>query len=148
MTTFANALACLLALAFSCVLWRGKITLLKESLLLLGFLLVAETFTCLACYSMGPAYENYPLRMVALSLCFSTTKLPVKRRRYLVLAQALWLWVELVGYCSFANIGMEISWIRILAIAVVGTCSSLLSKMSRNIEFCLMVLWVAIWMFF
>lgn len=148
MTPFANAAACLLALAFSCILWRGKISLLKESMLLLGFLFLAEGFTLLACYSMGPAYENYPLRMLALSLCFSTTKLPVKRRRYLVLAQALWLWVELVGYCSLAKMGMEISWVRILAITAVGTCCSLLSRMSRNIEFCILVFWVAIWMFF
>lgn len=148
MSPLMNALACLMALCFAMFLWRDKISLLKESLLILGFWVIASVFTLLVSGVSDPLAEHYPLRMLAICLCFSTTSLPYKRRRYLVLAQALWLWIEAFGGIALAYRGFDFTWTRILAIAAITVCSTLLSKISKEMEFCLMVFWIAIWMFF
>lgn len=148
MTPLMNSLACLMALALAVFLWRGKISLLKESCLILGFFVISSVFTLLTVGVENPQIEHYPLKMLALCLCFSTTALPHKRRRYLVLAQAFWLWVELFGGISLAYRGFDFTWTRPCAIFVVGSCCSLLSKITKEMEFCLMVFWIAIWIFF
>lgn len=148
MNALTNSMACLLALGFAMFLWRGKISLLKETLLILSFLMVSELFTFFAGDLSNPGLEHYPLRMLALCLCCSTTGLPVKRRRYLVLAQVLWLWIELFGGISLSYRGFDMPWTRIIAIAGMASCSTLLTRISREMEFCLMVFWIAIWMFF
>lgn len=148
MTPLFNSLACLMALALAFFLWRGRIFLLKEGLLILGFLLVSCVFTLLAGDPLDPSIEHYPFKMLALCLCFSTTRLQRKRRRYLVLAQALWLWVELFGAVALSYRGVDVSWIRVLDIFLGGVCCCFLSKVSKEMEFCLMVFWIAIWILF
>lgn len=148
MTPLANALACLLALACARFLWRPKISLLKESLTILAFALVSCFYTYMACDMDLMQTEFYPFRMMALFLCFSTTELPHKRRRFLVLAQTAWLWIEFFGGISLFYRGLEMPWIRIAAIAGVAFGSSFLSRINREMEFCLMVFWIAIWAFF
>jgi len=148
MNALTNSLACLMALGFAMFLWRGKISLFKETGLVLAFLLASGLFTFFAGDKPNPQMELYPLRMVALCLCCSTTGLPVKRRRYLVLAQVLWLWIELFGGISLYYRGLDVPWTRIVAIAGMAGCSTLLSRISKGMEFCLMVFWIAVWMFF
>ena len=41
-----------------------------------------------------------------------------------------------------------VAWTRILAIFWMGFCSTFLSKISKEMEFCLMVFWLAVWVFF
>ncbi|MCR5379164.1 MAG: hypothetical protein K6E57_09475 [Fibrobacter sp.] len=148
MTLLFHALACLMALGLAGFLWRGRISLFKESLLMIGFLLVFGVYTFLAGNVADPTMEHYPFRMLALCLCFSTTALPHKRRRYLVLAQAMWLWVEFFGALVLFYRGFDVPWVRIASIFVVGFGSSFLSRINREMEFCLMVFWIAIWVFF
>jgi len=92
--------------------------------------------------------ENYPFRMLALTLCVFTTGLRESRRRFMVLAQIFWLWVELVGAVSIFQIGEEVPWFRLVAIAEIGIGCSFMARISREIEFGLIVLWMAVWMFF
>ncbi|WP_407442894.1 hypothetical protein [Fibrobacter sp.] len=148
MTPLMNALACLLALASARFLWRDKVSMLKESLILLGFLLISCFYTYFAADMSLVQMEHYPFRMLALFLCFSTTELPRKRRRYLVLAQTAWLWVEFFAGISLFYRGLDMPWIRITAIAGIAFGSSFLSRINREMEFCLMVFWIAIWVFF
>lgn len=148
MSPVVNTLACLMSLAFAMFLWRGKISLLKESCLILCFFIISCIYTILAAGVDNMQIEHYPFKMLALCFCFSTTALPHKRRRYLVLAQAFWLWVELFGGISLAYRGFDFLWTRPCAIFVIGCCCSLLSKITKEMEFCLMVFWIAIWIFF
>lgn len=148
MNAMTNSLACLISLCFAMLLWRGKITLQKESTLMLLFLLVAGIFSYFAGNPEECSLEHFPLRMFAFGLCVSTAGLPVKRRRYLVLAQLLWLWIEVFGGVSLYYRGFEMPWTRILAIAGMSICSVFLSRISKEMEFCLMVFWIAVWMFF
>lgn len=152
MTPLMNSLACLLSVAFAMFLWKeirdNRFLVLRETLLLVGFLLMAGTFTFLAGDMQDPALEHYPFRMLGLCLCCSTTSLRNKRRKYLVLAQVFWLWVELFGGITLFYHGLDMPWTRITAIASMAACSTLLSKISREMEFCLMVFWIAVWIFF
>ena len=86
--------------------------------------------------------------MVALALCVFTTGLRENRRRFMVLAQTFWLWVELVGNASLYQMGAEAPWIRLAAIAGIALGCSFMARISREIEFGLIVLWMAVWMFF
>lgn len=147
MTPFVNALACLLSLASAMFLWRYKSSFYRNSLLLVGFMIIFGVFSFFG-GEMGGELEHYPFKMLALSLCFSTTSLKVRRRRYMVLAQVFWLWIELFGGISLYYRGFDIAWTRIIAIAGIAFFSSLLSKISREMEFCLMVFWIAVWIFF
>ncbi|MCQ2055185.1 MAG: hypothetical protein MJY82_07840 [Fibrobacter sp.] len=148
MTPLIHALACLLVLGLASFLWRGKITLLKESLLILAFFLLSVLFTILAGDLRDPNMELYPFRMLALCLCFSATTLHSKRRRYLVLAQVFWLWVELFGSLALFYRGFDVPWLRLVAIGGIAFGSSFLSRINREMEFCLMVFWIAVWTFF
>jgi len=148
MTPLMSSLACVMALAQAFFLWRGKISLLKEGLLLFGFFVISCVFTLLVGSPNDQQIEHYPLQMLALCLCFSTTSLPRYRRRYLVMAQALWFWVVLFGGISLAYRGIEFPWARALAILALCCCSTLLSRISKEMEFCLMVFWIAIWILF
>lgn len=152
MTPFVNALACLLSLASAMFLWRYKSSFYRNSLLLVGSMLVFGIFTFFGgdMFEGGcqPVLEHYPFKMLALCLCFSTTSLKVRRRRYMVLAQIFWLWIELFGSISLFYRGFDVAWTRIIAIAGIAFFSSLLSKISKEMEFCLMVFWIAIWVFF
>jgi len=152
MTPLMNALACLLSVGFAMFLWHrskdGRLHILRECSLLTGFLLVAGTYTFFAGDMMDPSMEHYPFRMLGLCLCCSTAGLPIKRRRYLVLAQVFWLWVELFGGISLFYHGVDVPWTRVAAIACMAVCSTFLSRISREMEFCLMVFWIAVWIFF
>lgn len=148
MTPLMNALACVMSLCFAVFLWREKISIFKDGALIFCFFVVSCCFAFFVGDVDDPLLEYLPLRMLALCLCVSTTSLPHKRRRYLVLAQAFWVWVELFGGISLAYRGIEFAWTRVLAIAAITLCSTLLSKISREMEFCLLVFWIAIWMFF
>ena len=64
MTPLIHALACLLVLGLASFLWRGKITLLKESLLILAFFLLSVLFTILAGDLRDPNMELYPFRKI------------------------------------------------------------------------------------
>lgn len=149
MTTLPNALACVFILGCATFLWRKNSGFYKNGLLLAFALLLFCLFSFFAFDgSLGPAGEMYPFRMMGLCLCFSTTSLPKYRRRYLVLAQGLWCWIELFGGISLYYRGMDAAWTRIIALVGMTFCSTLLSRISREMEFCLMVFWIAIWIFF
>lgn len=151
MTPLLNAFACLLALGCALFLWREKSSLYRNGALLAGFLLLFGVFTYFGAADSlvtDPSLEHYPFRMLALCLCFSTTSLPLYRRRYLVLAQVLWLWIELFGGIALYYRGFDVAWTRIAAIAGLALGSTFLSRISREMEFCLMVLWLAVWVFF
>ena len=66
----------------------------------------------------------------------------------MVLAQTFWLWVELVGNVSLYQVGEEAPWIRLAAIAEIALGCSFMTRISKEIEFGLIVLWMAVWMFF
>ncbi len=153
MTPLANALACLIALGCALFLWRKGSSPYRNGALLAGFLLLFGVFTYFGgemfdARSINLSLEMYPFRMMALCLCLSTTSLALYRRRYLVLAQALWFWVELFGGIALFYRGLDVAWTRILAIFWMGFCSTFLSKISKEMEFCLMVFWLAVWVFF
>lgn len=153
MTPLANALACLIALGCASFLWRKGSSPYRNGALLAGFLLLFGVFSYFGgemfdARLSDPVLEMYPFRMTALCLCFSTTSLAFYRRRYLVLAQALWFWIELFGGIALYYRGFDMAWTRILAIFWMGFCSTFLSKISKEMEFCLMVFWLAVWVFF
>jgi hypothetical protein len=56
--------------------------------------------------------------------------------------------VELVGNISLFQMGEEAPWIRLAAIAEIALGCCFMAKISREIEFGLIVLWMAVWMFF
>jgi hypothetical protein len=66
----------------------------------------------------------------------------------MVLAQTFWLWVELLGNISLYQGGEEAPWIRLAAIAEIALGCCFMARISREIEFGLIVLWMAVWMFF
>ncbi|MBO6076879.1 hypothetical protein [Fibrobacter succinogenes] len=148
MTPLANSLSCLIALGCASFLWRKGSSPYRNGGLLAGFLVLFGVFTCFAGETIDPTLEHYPFRMLALCLCLSTTSLPLYRRRYLVLAQSLWCWIELFGGIALYYRGIDIAWTRILALLSMTLCSTFLSKISKEMEFCLMVFWLAVWVFF
>ena len=149
MTALANSLSCLIALGCAMFLWRKGSSPYRNGALLAGFLVLFSLFTYLAGdISADPTLEHYPFRMLALCLCLSTTSLPLYRRRYLVLSQSLWCWIELFGGIALYYRGIDIAWTRILAVLGMTLCSTFLSKISKEMEFCLMVFWLAVWVFF
>ena len=149
MTALANSLSCLIALGCASFLWRKGSSPYRNGALLAGFLVLFCLFTYFAGdSSVDPTLEHYPFRMLALCLCLSTTSLSLYRRRYLVLAQALWCWIELFGGIALYYRGFDIAWTRILALLSMSLCSTFLSKISKEMEFCLMVFWLAVWVFF
>lgn len=149
MTALANSLSCLIALGCASFLWRKGSSPYRNGALLAGFLVLFSLFTYFAGdISVDPTLEHYPFRMLALCLCLSTTSLPLYRRRYLVLAQSLWCWIELFGGIALYYRGIDIAWTRILAVLGMTLYSTFLSKISKEMEFCLMVFWLAVWVFF
>lgn len=148
MTALSNAVACLLALAVTVFYWRSPLKLFKETLIILLSLALFCVYTYFAGDSLTGQMEHYPFRMLALALCFSTTALPKKRRRYLVMAQVLWLWVEFFGALSLYYRGIDVPWTRLVAISGVCFGSTFLSRISHEMEFVLMAYWIAIWVFF
>lgn len=147
MSMFANAVACLLCLIFAFVLWMQK-GMLRITLMMLIAVMTCCLYTSFAGNLAIPTLESYPFRMVALTFCVYTTRLHENRRRYMVLAQTFWLWVELVGNVSLFQMGEEAPWIRLAAIAEIALGCCFMAKISREIEFGLIVLWMAVWMFF
>lgn len=143
-----NAMGCFLALGGALFLWRTPLKLFKEVGVILCLLTIFCTYSYLTMDSADFSVESYPFRMLALSFSFSTTALTNNRKRYLVLAQVLWLWVEVFGGISLFYRGFEIPWLRFLAIAAGSLGSCCLSRISRGMEFALMVYWIAIWIFF
>ncbi len=147
MSMFANAVACLLCLVFAAFLWKIKgmyrITFVMFLIVMTSFL-----YTAFAGNLVNPMLENYPFRMVALTFCVFTTGLRDNRRRFMVLAQTFWLWVELLGNISLYQGGEEAPWIRLAAIAEIALGCCFMARISREIEFGLIVLWMAVWMFF
>ncbi|MCQ2089146.1 MAG: hypothetical protein MJY93_02745 [Fibrobacter sp.] len=152
MTPLLNAVVCLLSLGCAMFLWRERSSLYKNSLLIIGFLVLNMVYTYFGAEVATPSeaalLESYPFKMLGLCLCFSTTALQHKRRRYLVIAQVFWLWIEVFGGISLYYRGIDISLIRIAAIGGIAFLSSRLSRITREMEFCLMVFWIAIWVFF
>ena len=149
MTALANSLSCLIALGCASFLWRKGSSPYRNGALLAGFLVLFSLFTYFAGdISVDPTLEHYPFRMLALCLCLSTTSLPLYRRRYLVLAQSLWCWIERFGGIALYYRDIDIAWTRILAVLGMTLCSTFLSKISKEMEFCLMVFWLAVWVFF
>jgi len=149
MTALANSLSCLIALGCASFLWRKGSSPYRNGALLAGFLVLFCLFTYFAGdISVDSTLEHYPFRMLALCLCLSTMSLSLYRRRYLVLAQALWCWIELFGGIALYYRGFDIAWTRILALLSMSLCSTFLSKISKEMEFCLMVFWLAVWVFF
>lgn len=147
MSLFANAVACLLCLVFAFVLCTQK-GMLRISLMMLLAVMTSCLYTAYVGNLAIPTLENYPFRMVALTFCVFTTRLRENRRRFMVLAQTFWLWVELVGCVSLLQAGEETPWIRLAAIAEIALGCCFMAKISREIEFGLIVLWMAVWMFF
>jgi len=151
MTAIANALACIFTLGCANFLWKKGSGFYRNAAILALSLLLFSLYTFFAVEDLGSASaagELYPFRMFALSLCFSASALPKYRRRYLVLAQGLWCWIEVFGGISLYYRGIDVAWIRIVALMGMTICSTFLSKISREMEFCLMVFWIAIWVFF
>ncbi len=153
MTPLVNALACLVALGCASFLWKKGTSPYRNGALLSLFLLLFGLFTYFGgemfdARLFDPSLEHYPFRMMALCLCFSTTSLAFYRRRYLVLAQALWCWIELFGGITLLYRGIDVAWTRILALFGMTFCSTFLSRISKEMEFCLMVFWIAVWVFF
>ena len=147
MSMFANSVACLLCLIFAFVLWMQK-GMLRITLMMLVAVMTSCLYTALEGNLSIPTMENYPFRMVALTFCVYTTRLRENRRLFMVLAQTFWLWVELVGNVSLFLTGEEAPWIRLAAIAEIALGCCFMVKISREIEFGLIVLWMAVWMFF
>lgn len=147
MSMFANAVACLLCLIFAAVLWKMK-GMLRITLVMFLIVMTSGLYTAFAGNLAISTLENYPFRMLALTLCVFTTGLRENRRRFMVLAQTFWLWVELVGNVSLYQVGEEAPWIRLAAIAEIALGCSFMARISKEIEFGLIVLWMAVWMFF
>lgn len=147
MSMFANAVACLLSLIFAFVLWNMK-GVFRITMAMLVIVMTSCAYTAFVGNLSLPAMDSYPFRMVALTFCVFTTELREKRRRFMVLAQTFWLWVELAGAVSLTQMGEPAPWFRLAAIATVGLGCCFMARISREIEFGLIVLWMAIWMFF
>lgn len=147
MSMFANAVACLLCLIFAAFLWKVK-GMLRITLMMFLVVMTSCLYTAFAGNIMDPTLEYYPFRMVALTFCVLTTGLRENRRRFMVLAQTFWLWVELVGNVSLYQMGEDAPWIRLAAIAEIALGCCFMAKISKEIEFGLIVLWMAVWMFF
>ena len=147
MSMFANAVACLLCLIFAAVLWKMK-GMLRITLVMFLIVMTSCLYTAFAGNLAISTLENYPFRMLALTLCVFTTGLRENRRRFMVLAQTFWLWVELVGNVSLYQTGAEAPWIRLAAIAEIALGCCFMVRIPREIEFVLIVLWMAVWMFF
>ena len=147
MSMFANAVACLLCLFFAAFLWNQR-GMLRTALVMFVVGMTSCLYTSFVGNFAVATVENYPFRMLALTLCVFTTGLRENRRRFMVLAQAFWLWVELVGNVSLFQIGAEAPWLRLAAIAEIGLGCCFMVRISKEIEFGLIVLWMAVWMFF
>lgn len=147
MSLFANAVACLLCLIFAFNLCRIR-GIFRTALMMLLVVMTSCAYTALVGNLDNPALENYPFRMVALTFCVFTTELRENRRRFMVLAQAFWLWVELVGAVSLYQTGEPAPWLRLVAITGIGLGCCFMVRIPREIEFGLIVLWMAVWMFF
>ncbi|MCQ2096432.1 MAG: hypothetical protein MJY87_00615 [Fibrobacter sp.] len=143
MTPLQNALGCLLALGCAYFFWKPKARLVGNAAILVGSLSLFVAYA----FAVGDT-EFYPFRLFALALCFSTTSLQKDRRRFLFLAQIFWLWIELFGNISLYYRGYEFAGTRLVAIAGLALCSTFLSRISKEMEFCLMVFWIAVWIFF
>lgn len=143
MTPLLNTLGCLLALGCAYYLWRPAASLFKNAALLSGSLALFVAYS----FAIGDE-EYYPFRLLAICLCFSTTSLRKDRRRFLFLAQIFWLWIELFGNLSLYYRGGDFAWTRLVAIAGLAFCSTFLSRISKEMEFCIMVFWIAVWTFF
>ena len=148
MDAVLNALSCLMALGASMFLWHKPLKVYKEGGILAFFLCIFILFSYLTVDSGETALEYMPFRMLALCICFSTTSVVNHKTRYLVLAQVLWLWVEFFGGITFVYRGLEMPWTRVVAIGFGALGGAFLSHISREMEFLLMVFWIAIWMFF
>jgi hypothetical protein len=144
---FANAVACLLCLVFAAFLWKIK-GMYRITFVMFLIVMTSCLYTAFAGNLANPMLENYPFRMVALIFCVFTTGLRDNRRRFMVLAQTFWLWVELLGNISLYQGGEEAPWIRLAAIAEIALGCCFMARISREIEFGLIVLWMAVWMFF
>ena len=147
MNLFANAVACLLCLLFAFNLCRVR-GIFHIALMIFIVVMTSGVYTLFAGNFSNPALEYYPIRMVALTFCVFTTELRENRRRFMVLAQAFWLWIELVGAVSLYQMGLEAPWLRLAAIAEIGLGCCFMVHISKEIEFGLIVLWMAVWMFF
>ena len=148
MEAILNALSCLMALGTSMFLWRKPLNIYKEMGMLVLFLVIFILYSYLTAESIEATIEYTPFRMLALCLCFSTTSLTSHKTRYLVLAQVLWLWVEFFGGLTFVYRGLEMPWTRVIAIGSGTLGGAFLTHIGREVEFMLMVYWIAIWMFF
>ena len=147
MSIFANAVACLLCLFFSAFLWNQK-GMLRVTLVMFFVVMTSCLYTAFVGNLAIPTLECYPFRMFALTMCVFTTGLRENRRRFMVLAQTFWLWVELVSNLSLMQTGAEAPWLRLAAIAEIGLGCCFMVRISKGIEFGLIVLWMAVWMFF
>jgi len=147
MSMFANAVACLLCLIFAALIWKIK-GMFRITLVLFLIVLSNCLYTAFAGNIAFPVLEVYPFRMLALTLCIFTTGLRENRRRFMVLAQTFWLWVELLGCISLYQMGEEAPWLRLAAIAGIAFGCMFMARISKEIEFGLIVLWMAVWMFF
>lgn len=147
MSMFANAVACLLCLVSAAILWKKR-GMLRFTLAMLLIVAMDCLYTAFAGNREISAMDIYPFRMLALALCVFTTGLRKNRRRFMVLAQTFWLWVELLGIISLYQAGEEAPWIRLAAIAEIALGCCFMARISREIEFGLIVLWMAVWMFF
>ena len=148
MEAILNALSCLMALGTSMFLWRKPLNIYKETGMLVLFLVIFILFSYFTAEPFDASMEYMPFRMLALCLCFSTTSLTSHKTRYLVLAQVLWLWVEFFGGLTFVYRGLEMPWTRVIAIGSGSLGGVFLTHIGREVEFMLMVYWIAIWMFF
>ncbi len=148
MDAILNALCCLMALGTSMFLWRRPVGIFKETGILALSLVVFGLFSYLTMDLAEPTLEYMPFRMLALCICFSTTSLTSHKTRYLVLSQVLWLWVEFFGGLTFVYHGLDMPWTRIVAIGAGAFGGAFLSHIGREMEFLLMVYWIAVWMFF
>ena len=147
MSIFANAVACLLCLFFSAFLWNQK-GMLRVTLVMFFVVMTSCLYTAFVGNLAIPTLESYPFRMFALTMCVFTTALRENRRRFMVLAQTFWLWVELVSNLPLMQTGAEAPWLRLAAIAEIGLGCCFMVRISKGIEFGLIVLWMAVWMFF
>ena len=148
MDAVLNSLCCLMALGSSMFLWRPPRSVFKEGALITLYLVLFMLFSYLTMDGSGATLEYLPLRMLALCICFSVTSIQNHKTRYLVMAQVLWLWIEFFGGVSLVYRGLDMPWTRVIAIGSCATGSVFMARISREMEFVLMVYWIAIWMFF
>ncbi len=148
MDAVLNSLCCLMALGSSMFLWRPPRSVFKEGALISLYLVLFMAFSFLTMEGSDATLEYLPLRMLALCICFSVTSIQNHKTRYLVMAQVLWLWVEFFGGVSLVYRGLDMPWTRVVAIGSCAAGSVFMTRISREMEFILMVYWIAIWMFF